>query len=56
MGSRGDVPAPLGEVAKRITSTEQLPIADATTAILGGTFNNADMYDMPATFFGQQKS
>ncbi len=56
MGSRVDASPSLGAVAKKITITEQRPIVDTTTAILGGTFNNADVNDLPATFFGRQKS
>jgi hypothetical protein len=50
-----DVSLSLGAVAKKITITEQLPIADTTTAILGSTFNNAEIRDMPALVFGRQK-
>jgi hypothetical protein len=56
MRDRVDLSLSLDAVAKRITITKRLPIVDTTTAILGGTFNNAGIKDMPATFFGRQKS
>jgi hypothetical protein len=56
MGSRVEVSLSLGAAATKIAITEQLPIVDTTTAILGSTFNKADINDTRATFVGQQKS
>lgn len=38
---------PLGEVSSTVTVTEEAPMVDSTSAVLGGTLNNQTINDLP---------